>query len=119
MPTHAHHAGPDEPIAELREFCARLKQLHLEADGPGVESFARRPDAPLRKSAIEHHRRALELAREIHGPLEEARALEGIGRCLLHQGARESGLEHLRDALSVYQKLGVSEATTLGKSLSE
>ncbi|KUO18426.1 cyclophane-containing RiPP biosynthesis TPR protein HaaT [Streptomyces dysideae] len=51
---------------------------------------------------------ALGLARDIRCPLEEARALEGIGRCdrMTDDPARAD--RSLREALTVYQRLGVS-----------
>lgn len=60
--------------------------------------------------AREHFQRALDLARGIHCPLEEARALEGVGRCDLavDEPARAEGV--LRTAVIVYRRLGVSSA---------
>lgn len=52
---------------------------------------------------------ALSLAREIRCPLEEARALEGIGRCELASGERGRADEVLREAVAVYERLGVAE----------
>ncbi|MEV2216256.1 cyclophane-containing RiPP biosynthesis TPR protein HaaT [Streptomyces sp. NPDC050997] len=51
---------------------------------------------------------ALVLARDVRCPLEEARALEGIGRCEwgTHGPARAGG--PLREAVAVYRQLGVS-----------
>lgn len=38
-------------------------------------------------------------------PLEEARALEGIGSCLLRFDNIPDGAAHLRQALVIYQRL--------------
>ena len=38
------------------------------------------------QQARDHYARALAIAREINAPLEEARALEGLGHCLLRDG---------------------------------
>ncbi|MET9507875.1 cyclophane-containing RiPP biosynthesis TPR protein HaaT [Streptomyces flavidovirens] len=57
-----------------------------------------------------HFDEALRLAREIRCPLEEARALEGIGRCELAAGQRGRAGEVLRGALVVYGRLGAAEA---------
>jgi len=63
----------------------------------------------LRTSAAEeargYHAEALAIARELGTPAEEARALEGLGRSLLQQGAGDAS-ERLRQALDIYQKIG-------------
>ncbi|WP_455359386.1 cyclophane-containing RiPP biosynthesis TPR protein HaaT [Streptomyces sp. SYSU K21746] len=53
---------------------------------------------------------ALQLARESRCPLEEARALEGIGRCDLTVEGLDRAEESLRGALAVYERLGVPGA---------
>ncbi|MFE4960978.1 ATP-binding protein [Streptomyces sp. NPDC056653] len=56
------------------------------------------------------YQQALLLAREVAVPLEEARALDGSARCQLRTGDRETAIENLRQALAIYQRLGVLEA---------
>jgi tetratricopeptide (TPR) repeat protein len=51
------------------------------------------------------HESALTTARIINAPLEEARALEGIGNCYLKQGKMDEGSEHLRQALTIYRAI--------------
>ena len=67
----------------------------------------------LRTSAIrqarEHHHEALGIARAFGVPLQEARALEGIGRTFLGQDGAEAAA-HLRQALAIYQRIGVPGA---------
>jgi Tfp pilus assembly protein PilF len=55
---------------------------------------------------------ALLLAREIGCPLEQARALEGIGRCDIANGDTVTALSSLREALTVYERLGATETAT-------
>ncbi|MEU6019159.1 cyclophane-containing RiPP biosynthesis TPR protein HaaT [Streptomyces sp. NPDC047515] len=56
------------------------------------------------------YEQALSLARAIHCPLEEARALEGVGRCdWTVDGSTQAG-ETLREAISVYRQLGAGSA---------
>lgn len=43
-------------------------------------------------------------------PLEEARALEGIGRSHLQDGDRGQAAAHLRQALTIYQRIGARRA---------
>ena len=67
------------------------------ADGPAAEALA-------------SFRDALALARELHTPLPEARALAGIGRCLASTGDTNGAARHLSQAVAIYQRLGVPEA---------
>ncbi|MGW7003157.1 cyclophane-containing RiPP biosynthesis TPR protein HaaT [Streptomyces sp. NPDC054933] len=54
--------------------------------------------------------RALTLARDIRCPLEEARALEGIGRCDWGVDRPVQAAGSLREALATYRKLGADPA---------
>lgn len=60
--------------------------------------------------ARECHDEALAVARRIGDRLEEARALEGIGRCSLRDGDPGAGLGQVRQALAIYRRIGVPEA---------
>ncbi len=76
----------------------------------------------MRTSAAEDAARqfgeALALTRQLGTPAEEARALEGIGRSLLDRDPAEAAAQ-LRQALAIYQRIGVPDAQrveeTLGK----
>jgi tetratricopeptide (TPR) repeat protein len=61
-------------------------------------------------AAQERFRSALQLAKEIECPLEEARALEGLGRCGTALGTAEEAATSLQEAAAVYQRLGAAEA---------
>ena len=63
--------------------------------------------------ALARYQQALELAREVNRPADMARAMEGIGRCLVALGNREMGLEHLRQAGELYQRMGITPSVTL------
>ena len=56
--------------------------------------------------ARDHHAQALAIARDLGVPLEEARALEGIGNSHLHDGSTAQAAAPLRQALAIYQHLG-------------
>jgi tetratricopeptide (TPR) repeat protein len=60
--------------------------------------------------ARSHHTEALSIARDINAPFQEARALEGIGRCRIQEGSSGEGAAHLRQALAIYRRLGTPEA---------
>ncbi|MFI1105227.1 ATP-binding protein [Streptomyces melanogenes] len=58
-----------------------------------------------------------ELAREIGAVLLEAQAREGGGRVLLAAGARDDGVRLLRDALTLYERVGTADARRLTVAL--
>jgi DNA-binding SARP family transcriptional activator len=63
------------------------------------------------------YQRALELARTTGAQLEEGHALEGIGKCaaqISDAGTADSGL---RQALEIYQRLGVADAARLAAEM--
>jgi tetratricopeptide (TPR) repeat protein/transcriptional regulator with XRE-family HTH domain len=69
------------------------------------------------RRARDHHNQALLLARDIGVPLEEARSLEGIGHSHLQDGHPGKGLECLRQALGIYQRIGSPRAQRLQETL--
>jgi tetratricopeptide (TPR) repeat protein/transcriptional regulator with XRE-family HTH domain len=69
--------------------------------------------------ARDNYQHALQVARTITVPLEEARAMEGISRCDLHDGQPDQAVAHLRQALMIYQRLGSPAAKTVEALLHE
>jgi tetratricopeptide (TPR) repeat protein len=67
--------------------------------------------------ALDRFRLALELAREIHNPLEEARALEGLARWSLRQNENSQGSRQLQAALEIYQRIGAPDAAQVRAAL--
>ena len=55
--------------------------------------------------ALRWHDQALAMARAVAVPLEEARALEGIGRCHLQNGQPDQAGPILQEALAIYQRI--------------
>lgn len=78
-------------------------------------AVGRWPRIPV--DAALHHRRALEIARDINAPLEEARALEGIGRSHLHQGNDDQGVSWLHQSLTIYQRIRAPAAERIQETL--
>jgi tetratricopeptide (TPR) repeat protein/transcriptional regulator with XRE-family HTH domain len=74
----------------------------------------------LRTSAAQQsriqHTEALAIASELGTPGEQARALEGIGRSLLHRDPPEAAA-HLRQALEIYQQIGAPDARRVQDTL--
>jgi len=61
--------------------------------------------------------RALAIAREISVRLEEARALEGLGHCLLPDGDHDDGAAHWQQALAIYERIGAPDAQRIRETL--
>ena len=68
--------------------------------------------------AARHFGQALAISRELGTPSEEARALEGIGRSLLGGDPAEAATK-LRQALAIYQRIGVPDAQRVVDTLGQ
>jgi hypothetical protein len=64
-------------------------------------------------TAFDMFQEALGLAREIESPALEARALQGMGDTLLHTKGAAPARIYWRQALDIFQQMGVPEATIL------
>ena len=69
------------------------------------------------QQARTHYQRALQLARTLGSQLEEARALEGIGKCAAATPATNPADNTLRQALEIYQRIGAADATRLAAEI--
>jgi DNA-binding SARP family transcriptional activator len=58
--------------------------------------------------ALTLYRQALAMNRELNKPDDEALSLEGIGECHLSTGKTDTGISLLRQALEIYQRLGMA-----------
>ncbi len=67
--------------------------------------------------ARDHHARALAIAPEISAPLEEARALEGLGHCLLRGGNPGDAAAHWQRALTICQRIGAPDVRRIAETL--
>ena len=110
---HRDAATSHRQALELfREFSARLGQA--EALNNLGELLSQTTDS---QQAREHHARALAIARELGAPHEEARALEGIGHCHLQDGNPRRGAAQLRQALTIYLRIGALDAQRVEETL--
>jgi tetratricopeptide (TPR) repeat protein/transcriptional regulator with XRE-family HTH domain len=86
-----------------------------------AEALNRLGELSLRTWAIgparDQHTRALAIARDISATPEEARALEGLGRAHLQDGNHDEGLDCLRQALAIYQRIGAPAAQRVRETL--
>ena len=64
------------------------------------------------QEALALYRQALQLARQVHSPVDEARALEGAARCTARSGDQAAALTDLSEAVAIYQRIGAAEAET-------
>ncbi len=69
--------------------------------------------------ARDSYENALLICRGITAPLEEARALEGIGRCDLYDGNPDLANAQLRKALTIYRQLGAPDTERVEALLSD
>jgi tetratricopeptide (TPR) repeat protein len=68
------------------------------------------------EQARAHHSEALQIARRLGTPLDEARSLAGIGRCAAARNDAD-GVSDMQRALRIFQQLGAAEATQLATEL--
>ena len=61
--------------------------------------------------------RALAIAREISVRLEEARALEGLGHCLLQDGDLVAAAAHWQQALAICRRIGAPDTLPIQETL--
>ena len=65
----------------------------------------------------ERHTQALASASDLGAPLEEARALEGLGQSHLQDASPGQAAVHLRQALAIYQRIGAPAARRVQQTL--
>ena len=63
------------------------------------------------------HRQGLDLARAIASSWDEAHALAGLGRCALAAGRVTEAAENLRQAVEIFQRIGVAEVGDVSREL--
>ena len=93
---------------------ARAIELHRELGYPlgEAEALNAAGELSLASGRFPEARASYEKARKIAVAMqsrpEEARALEGIGKCLLSDGELAQGGESLRHALAIHEEIGSS-----------
>jgi Tfp pilus assembly protein PilF len=66
-----------------------------------------------------HYGQALAIAVGVGSPIEEARALEGIGRCQLRSGREREAITLLSQSLAIYDRIGSPNAQRVQTTLHE
>jgi tetratricopeptide (TPR) repeat protein/transcriptional regulator with XRE-family HTH domain len=64
-----------------------------------------------------HHQQALDLARLIASPVDEAHALAGLARCALAAGRTADAAAGLEQALGIFERTGAAEAAEVAAEL--
>ncbi|WP_344446755.1 ATP-binding protein, partial [Kitasatospora nipponensis] len=101
--------------AETRNVLGRLRLREARAAAAAAATAAGAPTGADRAAA--EFATALQGARAAGLPLEEARALAGLGDCALLAGRTAHGVDLLGQALKLADHLGVPEAGGLGTAL--
>jgi tetratricopeptide (TPR) repeat protein len=101
----AHHQKACDLAQEIGERYEQLVALRGIADArSGSESNA---------DALGRYQDTLRIAREIADPYQEAKILDGMGHVVLRVQGREAARIYWRQALDIFQRLGVPEAESV------
>ncbi|QIS21474.1 tetratricopeptide repeat protein [Nocardia terpenica] len=109
----AHQRSGD--LATAIELAQQAMTTLHDAGDPAIEAEALNRFGVLLAETRQHEKAstqfatALQLARRIHSPLEEARALEGLGRSRASLGDIATAITELRNAIAIYQHIGAAE----------
>jgi tetratricopeptide (TPR) repeat protein/transcriptional regulator with XRE-family HTH domain len=102
-----------QALTALRDIGARDHEAEALNHLGTLRRLTGHPD-----QAHTYHTEALTLARRIQHRVEEAHALEGLGRAAIDL-ADPAAITHLRQALHLYQQLGVPEADNVAATLTD
>ena len=100
-------AGAATPRPRALDIYRKIGSRHDEAWALNhyAATIAARGDLPC---ALALYQQALTMNRELNKPDGQALALEGLGECRLTAGETETGAADLRQALKIYQRLGMA-----------
>jgi tetratricopeptide (TPR) repeat protein len=111
-------SGAGEALDQALEICRilgyRLGQAEVLND---IGTFLLGFSKP--RQALARHHLALQIARDLHSPLQEARALDGAAQCALRLGQANAATTDLRQAVAIYQRIGAAEATEAAARLTD
>ena len=103
------HQAASASVAKAIELSRELGYPLGEAEALNTAGDVSLASAHLSKARASYER-AREIAIAMQSEPEEARAIEGIGLCHLRDGKQAEGVEPLRHALAIYEKIGSSSA---------
>jgi hypothetical protein len=114
-----HRTGDPAASTSLTRALKLYRTLgHLSGEAETLNSMGELSlAASLPDEAHAQHAAALAIARGIAAPLQEARALEGIGRCHLAGDRAGEAMVLLHRALEIYQSVSHVDAQRLASTL--
>ena len=104
----------DRALAIYHDLGVRQGKAEVLVSMGGLAAEDGRP-----QDALELYRSALELAREVFSPIDEAHALEGSARCRIHTADRAAAVADLGAAVDIYRRLRVPEVNAASALLAE
>ncbi len=114
----AEYTQAAEYLAAALELCRSVNDPSYEAvflNDMGQVSL----QSDATQQALSYHQQARQVAASAAAEYEQARALEGIGRCHLHNGQTDQAAAPLREALTIYHRLSSPASTQLERTLRE
>ncbi len=112
------HQAAAASLIQALELYHDLGDRHGQAEA-AINLGELRSVSPAHDDAHGYYAQALSIARDISAPVQEARALEGIGRFHIQEGNLHQGATHLRQALAIYRRIGAPEARRVETTLLE
>jgi DNA-binding SARP family transcriptional activator/tetratricopeptide (TPR) repeat protein len=94
-----------QALAIYRELGHRHGEVEALVTEAGLTAVTAGPDR-----ALVLYGAALRLARELHSPLDEAKALEGGALCAHRAGDRTAASADLGEAVAIFERIGAPEA---------
>ncbi|MDQ7809628.1 tetratricopeptide repeat protein [Amycolatopsis sp. A133] len=101
----ADYPGAEEALTQALEIYGELEHRRGESEAANHYG-ALLLDRNEIDDAAARYRIALDRARDVHSPLEEARALEGLSQCSRLRGETESARDFLNRAGAIYHRIG-------------
>jgi tetratricopeptide (TPR) repeat protein len=110
------YPGAARDLEEALDICRDIDYLAGQAESLNESGTLYRVCGDPRR-AESCHQQALDLARQVNCSWDEAHALAGLGRCALAFGDTAEAVDRLRDALEIFQRIGVTEAADVSAEL--
>ncbi len=110
------YPGAAHDLKQALDITREIGNWHAEATTLNESGTLSRTGVDLRQ-ARSCHQQALDLARQMGVPLEEAHALAGLGWCALVAGHTAEAEERLRQALAIFQRIGSAETADVSAEL--
>jgi tetratricopeptide (TPR) repeat protein/transcriptional regulator with XRE-family HTH domain len=111
------YPASEQALADALAISRDLRAAGMETEILNCTGSLHRSRGDLEKARA-CHQSALRRSRDLAIPLEEGRALAGLGRCALSAGDHADALDLLRQAYDVLARTGAAEAEEIATELS-